>query len=152
MRSNKSSVHQSKTFSRVLLALAAVVTGVSLSASADAGWFGAKGPGGAGVFTNRASAVRIVNPNGGNRLIGKPGGAGGKISDGGNRGGNDDGPRRRRLPKLPIIVTTPPAVTTITTPTPALGVVERSLSQKNRVGGGGNDSTSGQGAPRRITG
>jgi hypothetical protein len=155
MRSNKPSVHQSGTLRHVLLALTALAAGVSLSASADAGWFGATkvsgGPGGAGVFTNRASTVRIVNPNGGNRLVGKPGGTGGRISDGGRGGGNDDGPRRPRIPKIPIIVATPPAITTVTTTTPALGV-ERNLSQKNGGGSGGNDSTSGQGALRRITG
>jgi hypothetical protein len=165
MRSNKSSVRQSNTFMHALLAITAIVAVVTLSASAEGGWFGAKGPGGGAVFSNRASAVRIGNPsnktgnwgaatNGGNRLVGKPGGNGGnKLSDGGNRGGNDDGPRRPRLPKVPIIVAVPPAVTTVTTTTPALGVVQTNPGQGNGGGnGGGSASTTGQSTPRRITG
>jgi len=145
---------------RLPLALTAIVAVVSLTASADAGWFGVRGAGGPGFFGNRASTIHSISPGGkpgnwgaatggGNRIVGKPGGNGGKISDGGSRGGDNDGPRRPRLPKVPIIIATPPVVTMVTTPTPRPGVVQ---TDPDKGSGGGNPSTSGQSTPRRVTG
>jgi hypothetical protein len=145
-----SSIERITSRARLPVALTALVTVLSLGTSADAGWLGGRGFGGAGPIgftggrvTNRP--LGIVNPVGSIGKVGNPSVAGGPRIGGGRTGGGgggDDHPRKPRVPKLPIIVGVPTAVTAVAP------VTSSTASPQLKSSGNGQSSSGGQG--RRI--
>jgi subtilisin family serine protease len=137
-----SSSERTASLARLPLALTALVAVLSLSTSADAAWFGARGFGGKGPIgfsSNRATgfsgnrgmdrSIRIGNPAGRIAKGGSQAVDGGRHTGGGD--GGDDHPRKPRLPRLPIIVAVPSTVTA------AVPVTSGAASSRFNPGSGG---------------
>jgi subtilisin family serine protease len=152
--STNSSIERITSRARLPVALTALVTVLSLGTSADAGWLGGRGFGGAGPtgFTGRPMGmvnpigkIGKVNPafNGGTR-IGAGHVDGGRTS---GRGGGDDHPRKPRVPKLPIIVGVPTAITAVAPATSGATSSQLKSSSGGQSSRGGQGRGTGNGAP-----